>query len=37
MVLGRISDLQIQANTARFCTVIKDSDAMSSKFSSHLL
>lgn len=36
-MLSHIDDLQSQVNTARFCTVIKDSDAMTGKFSSRLL
>lgn len=37
LVRGPISALQNQVNTARFYTVIKDSDGMTGKFSSHLL
>lgn len=37
LVRGPISALQNQVNTARFYTVIKDSDGMTDKFSSHLL
>lgn len=37
LVRGPINDLQNQVNTARFCTVIKDSDVMTGIFSSHLL